>query len=56
MKKLISALLCVSGFSFASMIGVDALGQEQIAGGSAAMAGRGFAGTVSRRALFRCRR
>ena len=46
MKKLISALLCVSGFSFASMIGVDALGEEQIAGGSAAMAGRGFAGNA----------
>ena len=46
MKKFISALLCVSGFSFASMIGVDALGEEQIAGGSAAMAGRGFAGNA----------
>ena len=46
MKKFISALLCVSGFSFASMIGVDALGEEQIAGGSAAMAGRGFAGSA----------
>lgn len=46
MKKLISALLCASCFSFASMIGLDALGQEQIAGGSAAMAGRGFAGNA----------
>ena len=46
MKKFISALLCVSSFSFASMIGVDALGEEQIAGGSAAMAGRGFAGSA----------
>ena len=46
MKKFISALLCVSGISFASMIGVDALGEEQIAGGSAAMAGRGFAGNA----------
>ena len=46
MKKFISALLCVSGLSFASMIGLDALGQEQIAGGSAAMAGRGFAGNA----------
>ena len=46
MKKFISALLCVSSFSFASMIGIDALGEEQIAGGSAAMAGRGFAGNA----------
>lgn len=46
MKKFISALLCVSSFSFASMIGLEALGQEQIAGGSAAMAGRGFAGNA----------
>lgn len=46
MKKFISALLCVSGISFASMIGVDALGEEQLVGGSAAMAGRGFAGNA----------
>ena len=46
MKKLISALLCASSFSFAAMIGLEALGQEQIAGGSAAMAGRGFAGNA----------
>ena len=46
MKKFISALLCISSFSFASMIGVDALGQEHIAGGSTAMAGRGFAGNA----------
>ena len=46
MKKLISALLCASSFSFASMIGLEALGQEQIAGGSAAMAGRGFGGNA----------
>ena len=46
MKKFISALLCVSSFSFASMIGLEAMGQEQIAGGSAAMAGRGFAGNA----------
>lgn len=46
MKKLISALFCVSSFSFASMIGLEAMGQEQIAGGSAAMAGRGFAGNA----------
>ena len=46
MKKFISALLCVTGLSFASMIGVEAMGEEQIAGGSAAMAGRGFAGNA----------
>lgn len=46
MKKFISALLCVSSFSFASMIGLEAMGQEQIAGGSAALAGRGFAGNA----------
>ena len=34
MKKFISALLCVSSFSFASMIGLEAMGQEQIAGES----------------------
>lgn len=44
MKKFISALLCATGFSFASMIGLDALGEQQIGGGSAALAGRGFAG------------
>ena len=46
MKKFISALLCAVGFSFASMIAPDAIGEEQIAGGSAAMAGRGFAGNA----------
>ncbi|MBR3074104.1 hypothetical protein [Fibrobacter sp.] len=46
MKKFISALLCAVGFSSASMIAPDAIGEEQIAGGSAAMAGRGFAGNA----------
>ena len=46
MKKFICALLCASSFSFASMIAPDAIGEEQIAGGSAAMAGRGFAGNA----------
>ena len=46
MKKFISALLCVTGFSFASMIGVEALGEDQLAGGSTAIAGRGFAGNA----------
>ena len=46
MKKFIGALLCVSSFSFGSMIGLEALGQEQMAGGSAAMAARGFAGNA----------
>ncbi len=46
MKKFISALLCVSGFSFASMIGADAIGEDQLSGGSTALAGRGFAGNA----------
>ena len=46
MKKFVSTLLFAVGFSSASMIGLEALGQEQIAGGSAAMAGRGFAGNA----------
>ena len=46
MKKFISVLLCASCFSFASMIAPDAIGEEQIAGGTAAMAGRGFAGNA----------
>ena len=46
MKKFISALLCAVGFSSASMIAPDAIGEEQIAGGTAAMAGRGFAGNA----------
>ena len=46
MKKFISSLLLATGFSFASMIGADAIGEEQLAGGSTALAGRGFAGNA----------
>ena len=44
MKKFIALALCVVSIASASMIGIDALGEEQIVGGSAAAAGRGFAG------------
>ena len=44
MKKFLGLILCCAAFASASMIGIDALGEEQIAGGSAAAAGRGFAG------------
>jgi len=46
MKKFLGVLLCATGFSFASMIAAEAMGEEQLAGGSAAMAGRGFAGNA----------
>lgn len=44
MKNFFSCVLCLAGMSFASMIGMDALGEEQISGGVASVAGRGFAG------------
>lgn len=46
MKKLISALCVLAGVSFGSMIGMDALGEEQVMGGTASAAGRGFAGNA----------
>lgn len=46
MKKLLLALGIFSGFAFSSMIGLDALGQEQVMGGTASAAGRGFAGNA----------
>lgn len=46
MKKFLSILLCFSAVSFASMIGLDALGEEQTLGGMASMAGRGYAGSA----------
>ena len=46
MKKFFSLLLCTASISFASMIGFEALGEEQTAGGSTAIAGRGFAGNA----------
>ena len=44
MKKIILALLGLAACGFASVIGLDALGEEQIAGGMASTAGRGYAG------------
>ena len=44
MKKFLGLILCCAAIASASMIGIDALGEEQIVGGSAAAAGRGFAG------------
>lgn len=46
MKKLISTLCFLTGLSFGSMIGMDALGEEQVMGGTASAAGRGFAGNA----------
>lgn len=44
MKKLLSLLLGLSALASASMIGLDALGENQTLGGMASAAGRGFAG------------
>jgi long-chain fatty acid transport protein len=44
MKKLFGLIVFLAAFASASMIGVDALGEEQTVGGSAGAAGRGFAG------------
>lgn len=44
MKKFLGIVLFCAVCASASMIGIDALGEEQIVGGSAAAAGRGFAG------------
>lgn len=46
MKKLLLFVLFVFGSSFASMIGVEALGEEHVMGGTASAAGRGFAGNA----------
>jgi len=44
MKKLIGSILCSTVLASASMIGLDALGEEQVMGGMANAAGRGYAG------------
>lgn len=46
MKKILSALAVVSGLSFGSTIGLDALGEEHVLGGTASAAGRGFSGNA----------
>lgn len=46
MKKF-AAFLCVfASLSFGSSIGIDALGEEQVLGGTASAAGRGYAGNA----------
>ena len=44
MKKILSVLLFAAACASASMLGLDALGEEQTLGGMASAAGRGFAG------------
>lgn len=44
MKKIVLVLLGLAVCGFASVIGLDAIGEEQMAGGVAATAGRGYAG------------
>ena len=44
MKKIVLILFSLVVCGFASVIGLDALGEEQIAGGMASTAGRGYAG------------
>lgn len=46
MKKFLSFVLCAACLASASMLGVDALGEEQILGGTVNSAGRGFAGNA----------
>lgn len=44
MRRIVLVLLCLAVCGFASVIGLDAIGEEQIAGGVASTAGRGYAG------------
>ena len=46
MNKFLFLILCVACFASASMLGMDALGEEQVLGGMANAAGRGFAGSA----------
>lgn len=46
MKKIAVLLGFAASVSFASLIGADALGEEQVMGGTASAAGRGFAGNA----------
>ena len=46
MKKFLLALSVFSGYAFSSMIGLEALGEEQVLGGTASAAGRGFSGNA----------
>lgn len=44
MKKFLGMIVCLAALAQASMIGLDALGEENVVGGSTSAAGRGFAG------------
>ena len=44
MKKILGILVCLAVWCSASVIGLDALGEEQVLGGMASAAGRGYAG------------
>ena len=46
MKKFLFALGAFTSFAFSSMIGLDALGEEQVMGGVTSAAARGFAGNA----------
>lgn len=46
MNKILLIVFFVVGASFASMLGVEALGEEHVMGGTASAAGRGFAGNA----------
>ena len=46
MRKFLLALGVFSSFAFSSMIGLDAMGEENVMGGTASAAGRGFAGNA----------
>ena len=46
MKKLLLAIGIFSAYAFSSMIGLDALGEEQMLGGTTSAAGRGYAGNA----------
>ena len=46
MKKLLLAIGMFSAYAFSSMIGLDALGEEQMLGGTTSAAGRGYAGNA----------
>ena len=46
MKKFFVALCTLASLSFGSMIGMEALGEEQVLGGTASAAARGYAGNA----------
>lgn len=46
MKKFLTLIGLAAGLSFGSTIGLDALGEEQVMGGTVSAAGRGFSGNA----------